>query len=480
MPTKSLNDLIADILERGEPIDYESLLAWPKPANDLAGFQLARSALYAYNEAQSIFDRENGVLSREEVNAIMAECAEPDTDYEQITPEEVEQKLDALTREIETERERRKNDPIWKQFERKPVPKIPFLDDKPEVDQTLTPQDWRIVAEHLARFQSTLDISLSIPQGVDWRPGIRPERFFDDASEFHYVNYPAKLLCLTAIRHALHLRQEDWDKYLTSAARIGFGASSIRLLMSHLVVCASVQRILDTIRYILHHVTASPATLKRLASTMASLDDENLLAQIYVGERVFGLAQYRARLPENERNGDWWNRLNPQNAAEAQIYLSDMALLIDTARLPLCERYSSWLVIMDEVNKRPAVEDSNATTDGFAMPALLNDCTMLTQLRLMRFALTALSSEDNTIESQIAELQDPFDPEGKPLRYRKTADGFIVYSVGLDQIDGGGSTEVLDDFEPFRSFLPRRRLRKDFALNVTPRQDGQVSFTWSC
>ncbi len=353
------------------------------------------------------------------------------------------------------------------------------MDDNPEIEQALGPADWRLVTDHLARFQSTLDIALTTPQCVDWRPGIRPERFFDDASEFHYVHYPAKLLCLTAIRHALHLRQDDWDKYLASAARIGFGASSIRLLMSHLVVCALAQRIFHTIQYILYHVAASPATLNRLASTMASLDDENLLAHIYVGERVFGLAQYRAKLPENERNGDWWNRLNPQKAAEAQLYLSDMARLVHTARLPLHKRYSSWLVIMDEVNKRPVVKDSNAATDDFAMPALLNDCTMLTQLRLMRFALSVLSSETNTIESQIAELQDPFDPEGEPLRYRKSADGFIVYSVGLDQIDGGGSSEALDDLKPFGGFLPRQRLRKDFALNVTPRQDGRVSFTWS-
>ncbi len=112
MPAKSLNDLMADILDRGEPIDYESLLSWPTPATDLAGSQIARTALHAYNEAQSILDRENGILTPEEANAIFEEGSGSCDDYEQMTPEEVEQKLDALIKEIETERERRKNDPF--------------------------------------------------------------------------------------------------------------------------------------------------------------------------------------------------------------------------------------------------------------------------------------------------------------------------------------------------------------------------------
>jgi hypothetical protein len=39
---------------------------------------------------------------------------------------------------------------------------------------------------------------------------------------------------------------------------------------------------------------------------------------------------------------------------------------------------------------------------------------------------------------------DPFD--GRPLRYRRLADGVVVYSVGDDRADDGGT--LADDFPP--------------------------------
>jgi hypothetical protein len=35
--------------------------------------------------------------------------------------------------------------------------------------------------------------------------------------------------------------------------------------------------------------------------------------------------------------------------------------------------------------------------------------------------------------------QDAFDPGGQPLRFRRTADGFLLYSVGGDGVDNGGT-----------------------------------------
>lgn len=485
MPLDSLHDLIAAVRARGEPINFESLLNWPAPTSDFESFQAAQATLDAFNEAQRELDRKHGVpwrsdpvekkRIRKEIETLMEEDEKLRVKYENMTHEDVDRKLKALAEELTAEQERRKDDPFWKQFVREPVPKTPFLDDKPEIDVELSPEDWRIIADHLARFQTMLDKALTIPTHIDWRPGINPESYFDDASEYHEAIYPARLLCLTAIRHALQLRQNDWDKYLTSAAHLGAGASSIRLLMSHLVQLGCVQRILDTITYILHHAAASPETLCRLAATAASLDDENMLERVYAGERVFGLAQYRDKLPETERTGDWWNRLKREKALDAQYYLTDLARLIDIARLPLKDRYSSWLALMQEPFEPPKAKDNH----GWVRPALLNDLIFLTRLRLMKAVLTVLCNGPEVIESDNSFLQDPFDREGRSLRYRRLTDGFVLYSVGLDQIDGGGSIEAIDDLGPLQDFVPRRRFTKDFSLEITPRQDGRVSLVWS-
>ena len=40
---------------------------------------------------------------------------------------------------------------------------------------------------------------------------------------------------------------------------------------------------------------------------------------------------------------------------------------------------------------------------------------------------------------------DPWDPESKPLRYLRTGDGFVLYSVGPNGVDDGGAKPAADD-----------------------------------
>jgi hypothetical protein len=363
---------------------------------------------------------------------------------------------------------------------RNPVPKVPFLDDKPEVEQELSTADWRIVAEHLARFQTMLDKALAVPSGGDWRPGIKPESYFDDASEYHQAHYLVRLLCLTAIWRALRLGQDDWDKYLASAAHLAAGASSLRLLMSHIVYFAGVQRIVLTAIYILHHSAVVPDTLGRLASTLASLDDENMLERMYIGERVFGLISNRDKLPKDKREGDWWNRIKREKKiSDSRYYLSNMARLIEIARLPLRYRFSSWLEFIQEPNEGPKSEDTDAAVNDVARPALIFNLNMLTRMRLMRAALLVVCNGIGSTANDHLLPQDPFDPDGGQIRHRKTKDGFVVYSVGFDQADSGGYGELMDDSGPLQGMMPGRLLTKDIVLTVTPRQNGGVSLVWS-
>jgi hypothetical protein len=54
---------------------------------------------------------------------------------------------------------------------------------------------------------------------------------------------------------------------------------------------------------------------------------------------------------------------------------------------------------------------------------------------------------------------DPWDPESKPLRYLRTDDGFVLYSVGPNGVDDGGAKPAADD-------LPAQPETGDFRLDV--------------
>ncbi|HVT29914.1 MAG TPA: hypothetical protein VHE81_17990 [Lacipirellulaceae bacterium] len=77
------------------------------------------------------------------------------------------------------------------------------------------------------------------------------------------------------------------------------------------------------------------------------------------------------------------------------------------------------------------------------------------RLAMLEFALTRFHHELGRWPASINELTpkyilaipvDPFDPNGRPLKYRKTASGYVVYSVGPNQIDDGGAPPKEDDF----------------------------------
>jgi hypothetical protein len=71
-------------------------------------------------------------------------------------------------------------------------------------------------------------------------------------------------------------------------------------------------------------------------------------------------------------------------------------------------------------------------------------CEMLAELRIVRTGLALFKYKQNndtfpvTLEAlEHSGLKDPFSDD--PLLYRPEGDGFVLYSVGPDQKDNGGS-----------------------------------------
>lgn len=484
MPPDSLDELITAIRARGEPIDYESLLNWPTPPTDLEGFQAAKNAFDAIALALQAFEQKkrddtpfvppslefieqwrreiHSELERLKTRLDGHEFAEPATDAD-------DEELTAAFWNLKSS--------AFDDF----TSGLPFIREKPDVDRDLDETRWQMIGERLEHIAEPLETLLTIRTPVDWRLGLPTDGYFEKGSEYHWVIHQnVKILCLGAVYHGVRNGRDDWDRYLVGAASLGMSAGTIRLLISHLVLWACLDRTIDTTAYILRRVIPSQDALLRLLKLTTTLDSPQLLETSYVGERIFGLGSYRDKLPPDKREGDWWNRIKREKKISSSwYYLSNMARLIEIAQLPLRERFSSWLAFIQEPNAEPRSEDVNGTINGVAKPALPFNLIMLTRMRLMRAALTVLCDGPGLTTNDNLLPQDPFDPGGGPIRHRKIDDGFVVYSVGLDQVDSGGCGEQMDDYGPLRGMLPRRWLTKDIVLTVAPRQNGGVSLVWS-
>ncbi|GMV92846.1 MAG: hypothetical protein AMXMBFR82_26240 [Candidatus Hydrogenedentota bacterium] len=452
MPTKSLNDLIAEILDRGEPIDYESLLSWPKPPATSDSYESARSALEAFDSAQKEWE------STDDANRTNAtEKPAPTVDTDRFPRWFWSLKPDRISRGL---------------------PGVPFIDNELDLAHELSPGDWCLAETYVKHFAEPIERCVTVQSPVDWRHGIRPKCFSDDVSMFYQSYYVVKLLSLSAIFHSLNRTNTGWTTYLTSAAHIGSASASIHLLMGHAIHVGCARRLLDTVAYILNRVPVSPEALTRLLSVLEYFDDEDVLKNAFVGERVFALADFRTHVSEGQQADNWWLWLDERKQIELHYYLENMAELVAIARLPLQERFSIWLDYIQRSMRRPKSKELHKAINEAAKSALPLNLNTLTRLRLMKVALRAIKDGPRSLANEGFLPQDPFDPDGAPLRFRHCGDQFFAYSVGVNQADDGGSTEQLDEYGPLWGLVQHRFLTKDILIAGTPRNNGTVSIEW--
>jgi hypothetical protein len=124
-----------------------------------------------------------------------------------------------------------------------------------------------------------------------------------------------------------------------------------------------------------------------------------------------------------------------------------MTQAVEAAKLPAHEQKEAFAKVDN------ATRESSAITVRLLMPAVLKvaEANRRSQANL-RSALAALAIERYRLKQGAwpealadvvkAGLLDavPLDPmDGQPLRYKRLADGVVVYSVGLDGVDNGGT-----------------------------------------
>jgi hypothetical protein len=79
----------------------------------------------------------------------------------------------------------------------------------------------------------------------------------------------------------------------------------------------------------------------------------------------------------------------------------------------------------------------------------------ITRMLIVELALRAYQLEHDSLPQDLGALVpavldelplDPFDPNGGPLKYVRTADGYLLYSLGHNSVDDGGAAPAADDF----------------------------------
>src|SRR5262249_25938289 len=140
------------------------------------------------------------------------------------------------------------------------------------------------------------------------------------------------------------------------------------------------------------------------------------------------------------------------NALRKHIrFLHGMNEAVEIAKLPL-EQQSS---LFGEWRRKWGTIDK--VGDGMTLAGMSIEDSFLTTHAILRCALAALAAERYRRQTgdwprSLADLVpnylsavplDPFD--ATQLRYRRTAEGAVIYSVGRDGRDDGGNTEPLPD-----------------------------------
>jgi len=253
--------------------------------------------------------------------------------------------------------------------------------------------------------------------------------------------------------------REAWCTILTGL-RLARAAQQEPYLVSHLVLIAQTSIILQAAAQLQGQAPPEPSTSQALAEALDALARPDTMAicvdadRLLLGEWVFS-REHRHEFP---------NVVGAPNCGRERMALR---LYASPLAFPLWQWDHTWyLQVMGDaagVMSRPDDLAEGKLGDRLVeavprlclgtrllVPALgrarVKDVEHLARLRLARIALALLSTrpEDGSFPVDLAavaaagvDITDPF--TGKPLVYRRIEGGFVLYSLGPDQRDDGGT-----------------------------------------
>lgn len=281
----------------------------------------------------------------------------------------------------------------------------------------------------------------------------------------HASHEAVKLLCAHAVLEEDRDHVDSAVHSLVAAARVLKVVQSIPLLITALVVCLAIHRIVVCLERMITRTRLNKQQIIEIRRAITPLDDEGWLTRVFAGEMCFGLQGADTRKINDYL--DYWFVSGPIYKSIAWSYLATGWRWADTLRFtrgrieevsaaskPLPRRLDELDVLVKKHQEIPFYYPSSRIA--LPMGGKLGDLDAV-HLARIRAALMALDVEDhrrekgmlpNSITQFASNLpRDPFAETN--LNYTKTDGGYAVYSIGPNRTDNGGSTEKDPTFRPY-------------------------------
>ena len=311
-------------------------------------------------------------------------------------------------------------------------------------DGPLTAEDVRTAEQILAAYPEVKSLIDKGSLCSQYRSEIQYGPAFSDfmSNSLEQMGYPrsiARYLTARCIVETARGRRDDALRTCVQILQLARAASNEPSLLGCLISIALQGSGADSANRVLRSGPVSDAARADLEAELAQHDPVEVYRHALITERTVGLAALRTRFP--------WPRFVWNKAAVAYLDLMDGELaqasrpyfMVSQANKPAARRpRTPWgaMALMSQ----PALQ---AARDAFAQSRaalgclhIVNSITVLEQQGKVVTDLRDLRLSDEKVT-------DPF--SGQPLLVKKSASGWLVYSVGSDRIDDGGQLEKRND-----------------------------------
>jgi cbb3-type cytochrome oxidase subunit 3 len=328
-------------------------------------------------------------------------------------------------------------------------------------------QEMKIVLRRADSFLSLAEQAAELPScdfARPWEKGSDVEL----VSEYRAMRNAARLLAARAIVHKDDNQPERALQDIRTAVRIGRHASSDPVVLSLLIDCAIKMIAHRAFVEVLKQQGDRPGLLQQASQIHQEFEPVPQLRQAFAGEIIIGRASMEERrhspeaimalaqtygikaTPKNDRQKqemidawesrliDYWRRVD-----EALITASDdLKLQGDLLAQIQAE--------MQELRDQPGYEINAAFTPIFTNVSVkVMQCRAHNHLQSRLIALLRYRNSHGVFPDSLSVVPSPEDNNdpftNQPLLYRKTSTGFLIYSVGKDRKDDGGSVKQDED-----------------------------------
>ncbi|MEJ2701209.1 MAG: hypothetical protein P8Z79_02080 [Sedimentisphaerales bacterium] len=275
----------------------------------------------------------------------------------------------------------------------------------------------------------------------------------------------AMLLNLEAMLHADNGQADPAVRSIQTGFGLARSLTKEPCTISQLVRAACIALSLKGLERVVNRIDLSDEQLIELSEYLSEAERASDMSCAFVGERCMGLSFFTA--PTSADIGLFnsvparpvlllWQAIGLADM-DGAIYLDIMKDQLKAARLPYPERQKAAEAVSAKVASTSkihilvhAIAPALSRVIVLELRAIAHLQVGRVGLAVQRYRLAAGTLPDTLSQLVPTYLdavpEDPFD--GKDLRYKKRAAGFVVYSIGDDGTDDGGAEQLPSNKRP--------------------------------